>query len=604
MAILFCLNSFAQDYTWQWATRGGGIKNAPGDAPNAYLFSSEQVHDIVVDADNNYYFLTFMTQQDTEYDGLPITVYNAPNANSGGIDLVLVSTNCEGELRWTQTIGGSGNDFGYKIALDNAGGLYLTANLMNISGPGQSHVPPHFAPGVALPVFDGTAESQEARKTAALIKYSTEDGSLEWYKMLQGEVSNANFSSIVGNIVVDSEGNLRVLVGLLNGTHLDGLVTVPDTFTNTAKFFIVTVSPEGEYLNVTDLPMEGVFEQSQTQFKYDETLQRYYIAGFRTYPGNSTLIPLSYNGVPFESCSFILAIDEQGDEIWRLEENRTPPSNSTRLYDLVVDEDSNFYICGVYNNNGGAVTTFSNYTFPPVPGIVAYVLKLSPDGTVLWGSTPDTETSINFPQGIAINGDEIAVATEMFQQTWDEVSIDRGQNYLSDPVLLRINKETGVAFALHDVLGTSGNVDSFTAVAADNDGNYIAGGYFRNQIFLADDDNIETLSKVGGQQSYTDFFIAKLGAVACGEGGTASVDTPVKPGLKVYPNPAFDELMFESPQAVTSFTVSNLLGQTLLAGELQAGQYQISLQGLSPGTYLVSFTTATGNKLTEKIVKK
>lgn len=592
----------AQEYNWQWATRGGGIKKSPSEGTDSFAYNnSEQIKDIVVDADNNYYFLAYITQQSTEYDGLPIQVYNESIAPAGA-DLLLISTSCDGTLRWTQTVGGGGYDFGYKISLDTNGGLYLTANVKNLSGPSQPYLPPHFSAEVALPQLDGTGQLQEGYKTAALLKYNTADGSLAWYKMLQGDVNLSNSGSLMAPLLVDDDGNIRLLVGLAYGTHLEGQVTVPETFTNTAKFFIVTVSPEGEYLDILDLPMEGIIEQSQVQFNYDEILGRYYISGHRTYPGNSTLIPLSYGGTAFEKCSFILAIDEEGNEIWRLEENMSLNANTTRIFDFALDEDSSFYISGIYNNNGGAVTTFSNYTLPPTPGMVAFVLKMSHDGLVTWGSAPDTETSLNFPYDIAINGDEIAVATEMFQGTWDEVSINRGQNYLTDPVILRINKETGVAFALHDVMGNFGNKDSFTAIATDNDGNYIAGGYQRNQLFTAEDDGIETLTKVGGITSYTDFFIAKLAAVPCGT--NAGIEGHSLNNIKVYPNPTNGFIYLQTDEIVNNFEVMNLLGQVVKSGDVKKSQNSIQLEELKSGTYLLKLYTADGKVISQKIIKE
>lgn len=599
--LLITLSLSAQEYSWQWATRGGGIKNAPSESANGYSFTSEQVNDVAVDQDNNYYFLAYMTQQDTEYEGTALVSYNAPAGNSGGMDLVLISTTCDGTFRWTQTIGGAGNDFGYKLGLDNSGGLYLTANVTNLSGPSQTYAPPHFSPDVALPVLDGTGQAQEGYKSAAVIKYNTADGSLAWYKMLQGSVDYINRASIVGDIVIDGEGNLRVLVGFLHGDHLGGLVTVPETFTNTTKFFIVKISPEGEYLNVTDLPMEGVIEQSQTYFRYDESLNRYYIAGFRTYPGTVTLMPLSYGGTAFTKCIFVLAIDEQGNELWRKEETISDNSNSTWLHSLTLDDDSNFYISGKFFHAQGMSLSFSNYTFPEVMGNVVFVLKMNPQGNVLWGSTPDTETSANVVFDVAVNGDEIALATEMFQETWDEVSINRGNNYLTDPVVLRLHKDTGVAFALHDVMGPFGSKESFTAIATDNDGNYITGGYFRNRLFTEAEDGVDTLEKVGGVLNYTDFFMAKLAASPCGI--PAGVAQNSVPRTTVYPNPVHNVLYIKKTTGAVRYEVLSLLGQRLLEGDLSNAQDGINMEQLQSGTYLVNIISTEGKISAYKVIK-
>ncbi|KOS06087.1 hypothetical protein AM493_08580 [Flavobacterium akiainvivens] len=603
LLFLFITPVFSQDYSWQWATRGGGTKSSPAESVSGYDFTSEQINDIVVDNDNNYYFLAYMTQQNTEYDGLPIPVYNAPQGNTGGIDIVLISTTCDGTLRWTQTIGGGYNDFSYKLGLDNNGGLYLSAYVMNLSAPGQMYLPPHFSPNVALPEGENNLDPQEGRKTAAVVKYNTQDGALVWYKMLQGAVSPTYMSSIISNIIVDTDGNLRVLVGLYRGTHLDGQVTVPDSFTNTTQFYIVKLSPEGEYLDVTELPMQGVLEMSQFCFNYDENLNRYYIAGFRTYPGYNTLMPTTYGGVDFTKSVFILALEEDGTEIWRVEEVNSAGLNATQLQAFVIDDDSNLYLVGKYFRVFDTVVSLGNYTFPSTLGNVVYVLKMAPDGTVIWGTSPQTETSSNFIYDIAINGDEIAVATEMFQQTWDDITINRGQNYLTDPVILRINKETGNAFAIHDVKGPFGFKDSFTAIATDKDGNYITGGYFRSQLFTDAEDGIETLEKVNNITSFTDFFIAKLAKVPCGTGTTTGLNENSLQQLKVYPNPAHNTIEFESTKEIASYTLTNMLGQTLLKGSLNSNKGSINIQALPVGNYVLALKATTGKVTTQQVIK-
>src|SRR6187402_433197 len=111
ISLLFGLNASAQTYEWQWAKRGGGTKETPAESESAANFESEQIIDIAVDHDNNYYYLAFMGQDHTEYDGTPITVYNTENQETGYTDVVLIATDCSGNLRWTQTIGGADRDF-------------------------------------------------------------------------------------------------------------------------------------------------------------------------------------------------------------------------------------------------------------------------------------------------------------------------------------------------------------------------------------------------------------------------------------------------------------------------------------------------------------
>lgn len=604
--LLINLNAVSQEYEWQWAKRGGGIDGAQGEGSNSYSFASEQIKDIVIDADNNYYYLAFMTEQETEFDGTPITVYNAPNVASGGTDIVLISTTCDGTLRWTQTIGGAAPDFAYKLGLDDNGGLYLGANVLNItSGFPNTFEPTHFSPDDSLPLIEESLGIQEAYKTAALLKYNTADGSLAWRVMPQGDVTMGLRYASINQVVVEPDGTLHTLIGFLAGTHLNGQITVPETYGSSYKYYIIKFNAQGAVLTTLPLSFEGVLLEHHTEFRYDANLDRYYVAGFRNQYGGGQLTALSFNGVPFEKAMYILAIDSQGNQLWRKEENNSGNVNAAELRGMQIDGDSNIYICGNYFRNNDATVTFSNYTFPmDVDGNIVYVMKLDSNGSVLWCTTPTFEATANMAFDLVVNGDEVAVATEMHNGTWGNATLTRGTNHLTDPVVVRFDKNTGTAFKIHDVYGPAGYKEALTAIAVDNDGNYITGGYFRYQLFTNNDDNIAALAKVGSQSAFTDFFIAKLANVACGGTplGGPSEASPTKFG--VYPNPASDQIYFNSEEQLSSFEVINMLGQCLLKGNLQVSQNSISLQDLGTGTYIVNFETREGKVLSHKMIKK
>src|SRR6188768_2936826 len=95
-SLLIGITATSQELEWQWAKRGGGTKQSAGESDTAYNFESEQIIDIAVDAENNYYFLAYMSQQNTEFAGTSVTVYNSDSQDTGYTDVVLISTDCEG----------------------------------------------------------------------------------------------------------------------------------------------------------------------------------------------------------------------------------------------------------------------------------------------------------------------------------------------------------------------------------------------------------------------------------------------------------------------------------------------------------------------------
>ena len=612
-SLLLGLTATAQDYEWQWAKRGGGIKRISNESPLAEDYNSEQVIDIAVDADNNYYYLAYIGQGQTEFDGEPITVYNTSTESFSASDMLLISTDCEGTLRWTQTIGGGNYDEAYNIQLDDNGGLYMAAVVSN----SQTLTPPHFSPDDAMGELTDITQPSENFKTMALLKYNTNDGSLAWRVMPQGVPSTMalGFGNI-SQIQVDSQGVIHVLVGFKAGTHLDGMVTVPDIFTGNfnLKYYIVKYTADGGLISSLPLSFEGGMVKHNTRFRYDEGLGRYYITGLRNYGGSTEYIDLSFNGEPITGQAYILAISTTGAEIWRNESSAVSQFNDFKINDLEIDTDHSLYLCGRYFNdhNTGGVG-FGDYDMPnELTANIMYAMKLNTSGTVQWLRQP---TGYNVPGGdftgmhnaysIDVKGDNVVVATQISNEIFEDISFNRPPNCRSDAALLHLNKATGGVIAVNDVIGAFGYNDVFTAVLRDNDGNYITGGAFHYDFFTAEDDNIATIQKIGQVEDYSDFFIAKFANAVCGSGGgTVGVEDFKADVLAVYPNPANGIVNIQTREQLSSYEVVNMLGQVLLKGSFVQGQNQIVIESLSAGTYIINVKTAGNTTISRKIIKE
>lgn len=610
--LLLALSLSAQNYQWIWAKRGGGIKMSPNETTSGYNYDSEQVQDIAVDNDNNYYFLVYMTQQNTEFDGTAVTVYNPTSLGNGSTDIVLISTDCSGALRWTRTIGEGGRDYAHKIVLDNNGGLYIGVSIFNQSNSLDEYLPPRFGTNDVMPVLGPhNGQPQEGYKTAALLKYNTANGELLWRVMPQGDVTLALRYAHISSVQIASDGTVHTLIGLLAGSHLNGQVVVPDSYTGKYRYHIVKFNSAGNLVSFLPLTLEGGLIEHYTKFRYDENLQRYYVGGFRNYGGGTgSLVALSFNNVPFTQQAFLLSFDIFGNEVWRKEVFSTGNSDK-KIYGLEIDSESNIYVTGKYSGQNSSTTiTFGEYSFPYILiGNVVFVLKLNPAGVVQWMKQPTGYTGqdaiftgSHYAYNLLMHGNDVIVATEGQNENWGEVSINRPVNYRSDPVLLRLNKNTGAATALHDVMGAPGFEDAFTAVALDNDGNYVTGGYFHSDLFTSATDNVPTLQKVNNQQNYTDFFIAKFAASACGV--PAGTDNFEQGNIQVYPNPAREILNIHADEQIVNYTIVNLLGQVVLKGKLETTQSHILIERLTPGTYILNLGTANGKTYNQKIVKE
>src|SRR5690606_3311578 len=141
-----------------------------------------------------------------------------------------------------------------------------------------------------------------------LVKYDT-NGQFVWKRAPQGDVTENNSSSSLIDIVIDSNDNIHFIAGLLYGTHLNNTVTVPSQYntisnpsagktTHRYKYYLVRYNSNGQLVGSLELPFDYSPQliQQSTTFKFDETRNRDYMAGFRweVYPDDYLTYPLNY----------------------------------------------------------------------------------------------------------------------------------------------------------------------------------------------------------------------------------------------------------------------------------------------------------------------
>src|SRR5690606_20727407 len=470
----------AQEFQWEWAKSGGGGLSGSDSVFNEQ--QDETIRDIVIDADNNYYFLADLQGGTVSFEGESLTHY-------GSKDIVIISLDCEGNYRWSHTIGGSNwQDNAYKIDLDSSNGLYIAVSVINSASEGGSNPPPvHFSEDDVMPlvpVNSNNGNPHEAFKTGFLLKFDKDTGAYLWRKDLQGDVTAITGSMIVGRSLIDSNDIVHQIVALQEGVHLDGLVTVAE---GELKYFLVKYDTDGNILGIPEeLPMTGGFLARQTIFKYDEQLNRYYLAG-----ASGLSLPKTFGGVPLQESGFyVLAFDaDTFEELWRRELISNLSMDYEEIRGMAIDEDSNIYLAGKCFIFIDEPAYFGDYMFQQnigsyEHGHIAFTMKLNSSGEVQGVRTADgytnstAATGTYYNRGITLNGNEVAVLVNSGAHIWGDFSINRPVSHRADPVILRLNKETGEVIGLHDLEGGSGVENEFRIITTDKDGNYIAGGHF------------------------------------------------------------------------------------------------------------------------------
>jgi len=631
LSLLFLLCSFfsnaqqTQPYEWDWAINGGASLGGTGAG-----FSDEQIYDIKVGTDNNYYFIaTFEGPYNTNLKGSSVPSYNNSNTamGNGTNDIFLFSTDCEGQVRWSQTIGGWQDDTAYNLVLDSLNNVYIGANVApNTAGSGPGiRRPLHFTENDSIP-FANTANGgglipQEAFKTTYLVKYSS-TGQLINKVTLQGDVTNvpSEFNSLISDLAIDSQGKIHFIVGLLQGTHLDGNVTVPSGFNdlNNPQFYLAVYNSDLTYHSSILLDMSGHFFYSRIRFAYDENANQYYIAGMTSLGVTGMTYPLFFDGNPTENRSFILAFDDSdGSEKWRREiyyPSSSGNSAANCILSLAVDNNSNVYVGGSFNHHNLPNVKIYDPTDPSVTpyfftvGItstIPMIIQFNSDGDVQWAQATAAYSAgvlgpaPRYGKGIAINNNEVALGVQGGGDFWDNIEIVRPiTNYQPDPVLVRFDKQTGNVLGVHDIEGEAISSKRMTAVATDSDGNYIVGGSFNANLFMNNNLGINPLISTGE----SDFFVAKLANSLCGS-GNVSTNKFNKLTVNVYPNPTTDIVTVETDENLFNYSVYDINGREIQTG-IFGSTKQINLQSASNGVYFVKVSTTQGSSATVKVVKQ
>jgi hypothetical protein len=607
----------SQTYQWQFAKQAGGQTGSVGSGFN-YL-TDESIRDIAVDSNNNTYYLATIWAQGQNLDGTAV-----PSRHQR--DLILFSTDCQGNIRWSTTIGGKGSDENaWNIELDNNGGLYILATIYSNSQNGDPQlVPVYLDNTTTLPPYTYTdlVTPDPGFKSSFLLKYNTSNGNLTWSKPLQGDVSLTTRVCDSQMMYMDSAKNIHAILGFRAGSHLSTsspLITVPSSYTSSSQYFLVKFNYDGGNMTPASavlLPITGDLSagvvNGHVNMLFDETLNRYYLAGKRRSGTAGSLVDFYFNNVPITKEAYLVAFNINGNtvsEAWRKELEAGNLNPDEEIHSIIKDvNSSDIYISGRYFSVNAAAT-FGGYTFPATTfnGHIPFVMKLNSAGTVQWSKIADGapgtvgNTTYGFMKGqIVQNVNEIGFAHGSWGSSWGNYSLTRPSGDRADPILVRLNKDSGAVIGLSDVLSNYNTIDEFTAIAVDNDGNYVLGGFFQQQLFTDANDNVPTMA-INVTAGKSQNFFTKYAKSACS--GLSVEETAVEAGIQFYPNPVQDFLTVKSKTKLESYEMYSSTGQNIKRGTLQNTNAQINMSGLTAGVYYVKVKTERA-VVTEKVIKR
>jgi outer membrane protein assembly factor BamB len=291
--------------------------------------------------------------------------------------------------------------------------------------------------------------------------------------------------------------------------------------------------------------------------------------------------------------SYITAFDYNGNHLWHLKGAPMHIVNVhvyiSRISDISI-KDNEIYLkttTSKFNNIG------SQYNG---------VFKIDAlTGTVLWHTTL-YEIGRNFDAKIAVTDNAVAVAGINWYFEYNGQMQQSTQTGVSKLFLIELDKTTGqqvnnyewTSDVRYNILKAENNVP--TAIVEDSYGNYIIGGAVGTRFYLNNNDSSVMILNYGMKD--TDFWLGKFGNKDCV--GNA-IDNPADTALsvsavsiseiKIYPNPAKNELFINFPAAenlnnLPVVEIFNIAGQRMLSTEY-TNQQSINISTLQSGIYIL-----------------
>jgi hypothetical protein len=439
--LLFCFISLsAQAPNWQWAIQAGGT-------------SQDRGNDIARDNQGNTYIIGYFNAIAT-FGSIPLT-------SSGGNDIFVAKLDSYGIFQWAVKAGGTSNDEGLGIAVDNNSNVYITGYFTGTATFGATQLISSAFTDIFVARLDTNGNWLWARRAGG----ADQDHGDSIVADNQGNVYVSGFffgTVSFGSIPLVSYGGWDIFAAKLDAggnwlwaTHAGGTsmsieegwgialdssanVCLTGNFSGTATFgstpliasgnndiFAAKLSPSGSWLWAVKA---GGTANDVGKAVATDSQGNIYITGSFSGTANWGAIPLtSYGGIDI----FTAKLDPAGSWLWAV---KAGGSGTEWGYDLAVDINGYPYITGYFNANAAFGSTILNCS----GNYDIYAAKLNPSGTWLW-AVQAGGTNIDCGYGIAVDTDTNVYLTGYFIQTayFGGMPLNSGSS-LSDVFIARL----------------------------------------------------------------------------------------------------------------------------------------------------------------------
>jgi hypothetical protein len=474
--------------------------------------------------------------------------------STGNSDIYISKLDATGRLVWAKHMGGTSGDYGYAIAVDASGNVYITGYFFGTAD---------FDPG------PGTLHLTSAAFYDSFICKLDASGNLVWAKSISSTVGVQ-----AGAIAVDASGNV-LTTGIVNGTvDFDpGTGIYNLTSAGGGDTFVSKLDAMGNFVWAKIIGSTG--SDNSTSVAVDASGNVYttgYFQGTVDFdPGTGTQHLTSAD----DRDIFISKLDASGNFVWA---KRLGGASYDVGYSIAVDASANVYITGFFQGTADFDPGIGIYNLVSRGITDIFISKLDGAGNFVWAKSMG---GTNYDDGfsIAVDASGNVYLTGFFEGTSDFdpgigiLNLVSGGSY--DIFIAKLNSAGNLVWA-KNMSGPSN--DYGQSIAVDASGNVYATGYFRETVDFDPGTGTKNLVSAGD----FDVFILKFSP-------TANLTIVADAQTKVYGS-ADPQFTWQVSGFAYGENASSVTGNlTRVAGE-NSGTYAIGLGSLSaPAGYTITY---------------
>ena len=498
--------------------------------------SDEVVNGIAVDGSGNV-LLTGSFQGTADFDPGSGT---ESITSLGSNDVFVVKLNSLGQLVWAKSVGGTGNDQGAAVAVDDSGNVYVAGSF---SGTADFDPDSGFANVSAVGFEDGFVMKLDA------------DGAYQWAKQIGGagpEYARGVAADSSGNVF--TTGNFQGSVDFDPGPSDSTLTAAGGGGTYDA--FLQKLDSDGNYDWAIRLgSTANDYGHSVASDSSDNVLVHGYFQGTVDFdPGAGDDSRTTTGSVS----AYILKLDTSGGLVWVSDFDGTGVVySSDRGRSIAVDASDNVYATGYFNGTADFDSGAGISNLASAGSLDVYVTKLNSAGSLQWAKALGGSMS-DYGRSIAVDGSGNVYTIGEFSGTADfdpgsgtSSLSSAGGNSDQDVFVSKLNSSGAFVWAKSFVgtdaacdpsdLMCSENNEAASGIGTDNSRNVYASGYFEYPVDFDPGAGTDALSSAGNG----DVYLVKMSSA-----GATAVTTTTTPSSSDSSGPRVPGQVPPWPEAI------------------------------------------------------